>query len=144
MDPFVAINFGSDIYRTRIIRHDLNPTWGDKFILQVRNDGILPGSRTSQYGSLRSVSSATSANGPTTVDFSVMDWGEVTHDGHVGYTSLDISKLVDAAPKPDPDTGLYSEEAMQSHAFVDSTLTVSLDHGEKKWDPKSSPTITIR
>ena len=36
MDPFVVISFGKKVFRTRVIRHSLNPTWDEKLIFHVR------------------------------------------------------------------------------------------------------------
>lgn len=126
------ISYGSEMFRTKVVRHDLNPTWGEKFILHVpRKDRF-------ETGSIASGSNGASA---AFVDLSLLDWAEVTHDGHVGHSTLDISKLMDAAPKPDPVTGLYSVEAMQQHGFADMTLPLQVEGGDQG---KSAPTIVIR
>jgi phosphatidylserine decarboxylase len=36
MDPFVVISFGKKVFRTRVIRHSLNPTWDEKLLFHVR------------------------------------------------------------------------------------------------------------
>ena len=36
MDPFVVISFGKKVFRTRVIRHSLNPTWDEKLYFHVR------------------------------------------------------------------------------------------------------------
>lgn len=36
MDPFVVISFGKKVFRTRVIRHSLNPTWDEKMLFHVR------------------------------------------------------------------------------------------------------------
>jgi hypothetical protein len=36
MDPFVVISFGKKIFRTRVIRHSLNPVWDEKLLFHVR------------------------------------------------------------------------------------------------------------
>ena len=35
MDPFVVISFGKKVFRTRIIRHSLNPTRDQKLLFHV-------------------------------------------------------------------------------------------------------------
>jgi phosphatidylserine decarboxylase len=36
MDPFVVITFGKKAFRTRVIRHNLSPTWDEKIMFHVR------------------------------------------------------------------------------------------------------------
>lgn len=55
MDPFVVISFGKKVFRTRVIRHHLNPTWDEKMIFHVKRN-------ETSY----------------TVQFSVLDWDKVS------------------------------------------------------------------
>ncbi|KAG6839083.1 hypothetical protein C0991_006136, partial [Blastosporella zonata] len=36
MDPFAVISFGKKVFRTRVVRHSLNPTWDEKLLFHVR------------------------------------------------------------------------------------------------------------
>ena len=36
MDPFVVISFGKKVFRTRVIRHSLNPVFDEKLLFHVR------------------------------------------------------------------------------------------------------------
>ena len=36
MDPFVVVSFGKKVFRTRVIRHSLNPVWDEKLLFHVR------------------------------------------------------------------------------------------------------------
>jgi phosphatidylserine decarboxylase len=38
MDPFVVISFGKKVFRTRVIRHSLNPNWDEKLLFHVRRN----------------------------------------------------------------------------------------------------------
>jgi Ca2+-dependent lipid-binding protein len=53
-DPFVVISYGKKVFRTRVIRHSLNPVWDEKMLFHVR--------RNEQN---------------FTVQFSVLDWDNV-------------------------------------------------------------------
>ena len=55
MDPFVVIAFGQKVFRTRVIRHSLNPTWGEKLLFHVRR-------HEANY----------------TIGFSVLDWDKAS------------------------------------------------------------------
>jgi phosphatidylserine decarboxylase len=134
MDPFVVIKYGESLYRTRVIRHDLNPMFNDKFILFVRR---------STPDSMSDSGSAVPFEG--TVSFSLLDWERMKKDNHVGNASLDVLPLIDLAPKPDPETGLYSEEAMRLHGFQELTLNLILDQKKKDhWEGQSSSGIVVR
>lgn len=36
MDPFVVVSFGKKIFRTRVIRHELNPQWNEKLLFHCK------------------------------------------------------------------------------------------------------------
>ncbi|KAG8837523.1 hypothetical protein FRB91_008079, partial [Serendipita sp. 411] len=36
MDPFVVVSFSRKVFRTRVLRHNLNPTWDEKLLFHVR------------------------------------------------------------------------------------------------------------
>lgn len=124
MDPFVIIKYNGEVYRTKVVRHDLNPSFNDKFILYVRRQ-------------------ADGAAEPSTVSFDLQDWEQIGTNKGVGSAVLDLDKLIDAAPKPDPETGLYSVEAMRLHAFDEIKLDLDLKEKEK-WEGKFASMLTIR
>lgn len=135
MDPFIVIKHGDEVYRTKVIRHDLNPTYNDKFILFIR--------RSASNGSSLVPSTASIESSP--ISLSLLDWERVSKDSHIGDASLDTASLIDLAPKPDPETALYSEEAMRLHGYQDLTLTLVLDNKKKdRWDGQASPAIVVR
>ena len=85
MDPFVVASLGRKTYRTRVIRHNLNPVFDEKMIFQVM--------RHEQNFSM---------------SFSVVDRDKLSGNDFVGTTTLPLSELISIAPEADPDTGLYS------------------------------------
>jgi phosphatidylserine decarboxylase len=133
MDPFIVIKHGDAIYRTKVIRHDLNPTFGDKFILFLRPSAV----ETPSPEAPPMISNST-------VAFSLMDWERISKDTHVGDAVWDVTSLVNLAPKADPDTGLYSEEAMRLHGFEEIKLPLHLSHKKERWEGQSSPAILLR
>jgi hypothetical protein len=54
MDPFVVISFGKKVFRTRVIRHQLNPVWDEKLVFHVRRN-----------------------ENAFTIQFAVLDWDKV-------------------------------------------------------------------
>ncbi|KAG9314770.1 hypothetical protein JVU11DRAFT_3853 [Chiua virens] len=99
MDPFVVISFGKKVFRTRIIRHSLNPTWDEKLLFHVR-----------RYETAFKV------------QMSVLDWDKLSSNDHVGDARFDVSELVKDAPQPDPKTGLYDEDDRGSHSMKEFHL----------------------
>ena len=132
MDPYVVIKYNDELYRTRVIRHDPNPSFNDRFILFVRRSGRL----SHATGAVPGVESST-------VILSIQDWEQLSKNKHVGTAVLNLQPLIDATPKPDPETGLYSPEAMRLHNFSEVNLEVGVSQSDK-WDVKATPTISIK
>lgn len=84
MDPFVVASLGRRTYRTRVIRHNLNPVFEEKMVFQVM--------RHEQNFSM---------------SFAVVDRDKLSGNDFVGTTSLPLSTLITTAPEADPETGLY-------------------------------------
>lgn len=128
MDPFVVISFSKKIFRTRIIRHSLNPTWDEKLLFHVR-----------RY--------ETSFK----VQMTVLDWDKLSSNDHVGDAWLDVGELVRDAPQPDPRTGLYADVCGENNAEGNGEgkdmkqfclpLTTAK---EMAWEAKHNPTISFR
>ena len=100
MDPFVVVSFGKKVFRTRVIRHSLNPTWDEKLLFHVRK-------HEATY----------------TTQFTVLDWDKVSGNDLVGTCTLPLSELVADAPKPNPETGLYQEGEDGKHEMKQFTVS---------------------
>lgn len=87
MDPFAIISFGQKIFRTRVARHTLNPTWNEKLLFHVRRHETKFQAK-----------------------FAIYDWDRMSSNDYVGGAQVSIADLVDAAPKPDPQTKLYKTD----------------------------------
>ena len=85
MDPFVVASLGRKTYRTRVVRHNLNPVFEEKMVFQVM-----------RYEQNYSMS------------FTVVDRDKLSGNDFVGTASFPLSNVTTAAPEADPDTGLYS------------------------------------
>lgn len=135
MDPFVVIKYGGATYRTRVVRHDLNPSWGDKFILPVKR--ATPASASGTLSSLDAVEDPV-------VSIQLLDWEQIGKDELIGTAMLELQGFIDEAPKPDPETALYNEEAMRVHMFKDISIPVTLEHKKERWEANSSAVIVLR
>ncbi|ROT41136.1 C2 domain-containing protein, partial [Sodiomyces alkalinus F11] len=84
MDPFVVASLGKKTYRTKRIRHNLNPVFNEKMIFHVQ-------SHEQSYS----------------FSFTVIDHDKYSSNDFVADCTLPIRELIDNAPKADPETGLY-------------------------------------
>ena len=84
MDPFVVASLGRKTYRTRVIRHNLNPVFDEKMVFQVM--------RYEQNYSMT---------------FTVVDRDKLSGNDFVGTINFPLSNVTSVAPEADPDTGLY-------------------------------------
>ena len=85
MDPFVVASLGRKTYRTRVIRHNLNPVFDEKMVFQVM--------RHEQTYSL---------------SFSVVDRDKLSGNDSIGTANFPLSTITSCAPEADPETGLYA------------------------------------
>ena len=121
MDPFVVISFGKKVFRTRVIRHSLNPIWDEKLLFHVR-----------RY----------EAN--FKIQLTVLDWDKLSSNDHVGDASFDVSELLKNAPDKDSETGLYSENVGKSDLeFKEFNLSLNTAK-EMPWESKHNPVLNIR
>ncbi|KAF2632974.1 hypothetical protein BU25DRAFT_406248 [Macroventuria anomochaeta] len=84
MDPFVVTSLGKKTYRTKTVRHDLNPVYEEKLVFQVLRHEV-------NYS----------------VNFTVVDKDKFSGNDYVGMVNFPLEKAVSVAPEADPDTGLY-------------------------------------
>ncbi|KFZ08492.1 hypothetical protein V502_09322 [Pseudogymnoascus sp. VKM F-4520 (FW-2644)] len=84
MDPFVVASLGRKTFRTRVVRHKLNPVFNEKMIFQVL--------RHEQAYSIA---------------FSVVDRDKLSGNDFICAASVPIQDITSTGPKADPDTGLY-------------------------------------
>ena len=77
-------SLGKKTYRTRVIRHNLNPIFDERMLFQVL--------RHEQTYSL---------------NFSVVDRDKLSGNDFVGTASIPLQDVVSTAPEADPETGLY-------------------------------------
>lgn len=120
MDPFVVVSFSKKVFRTRVVRHSLNPQWEEKLLFHVRKHEDL-----------------------FEVKFAVLDWDKLTGNDLIGEVSLPLHKLMENAPKPDPITGIYADGIETTHDLMEFELPLSGPR-DSIWESKHSPKLTIR
>ncbi|UZJ53523.1 hypothetical protein CBS101457_002843 [Exobasidium rhododendri] len=122
MDAFVIASFGQRIFRTRVARHSLNPTWDEKLLFHVRQHEINYVTKLAIY-----------------------DWDKLSSNDFVASTELKLADLVDAAPKPNSETGLY--EAFDDNMHKMKHMQLALTRDERSEEGKSlgkhNPTLTV-
>jgi phosphatidylserine decarboxylase len=84
MDPFVIVSFGKKTFRTKVVRHSLNPVFNERLIFQVMN--------TEQKYQIY---------------FNVYDRDKISSNDFVAEAVLGVNDLITTGPTPDPETGLY-------------------------------------
>ncbi|KAI1432672.1 phosphatidylserine decarboxylase-domain-containing protein [Xylaria sp. CBS 124048] len=84
MDPFVVASLGKKTFRTRVVRHNLNPVFNEKMLFQVQNHE-------------QSYSFA----------FTVIDRDKISGNDFIASTSFPLKDIIERGPQADPETGLY-------------------------------------
>jgi len=95
------VSFGKTIARTRVIRHDLTPSWNEKVYFTVKE-------LEANY----------------TITFSVYDWDKLSSNDHLGDVALPLKDLLGNTIKPD-HRGLYNcdgESKLVGDDFHDEAL----------------------
>ncbi|TDZ14371.1 Phosphatidylserine decarboxylase proenzyme 3 [Colletotrichum sidae] len=93
MDPFVVASLGKKTYRTKRVRHNLNPVFNEKMIFQVQ-------AHEQTYS----------------FSFTVMDHDKYSGNDFIADCNLAVRELIDKAPRANPENGLY--ELPEPHEFV--------------------------
>ncbi|KAI4764089.1 hypothetical protein E4T52_01065 [Aureobasidium sp. EXF-3400] len=85
MDPFVVTSLGKKTYRTRVVRHNLNPVFEEKLVFQVLRHEI-------NYS----------------LNLTVIDRDKLSGNDFVGAATFSLERARDVQPEADPTTGLYT------------------------------------
>jgi phosphatidylserine decarboxylase len=97
MDPFVVASLGKKTYRTRVIRHNLNPVYNEKMTFQVL--------RNEQSYSL---------------SFTIIDRDSFSGNDFVASAVIPIQEITNTAPEANPETGLYTLKDLPESSAVPS------------------------
>ncbi|KAL7275718.1 phosphatidylserine decarboxylase [Rhizina undulata] len=108
MDPFVVVSLGKKTYRTRHIRHQLNPVYDEKMVFQVL--------RHEQNYSL---------------NFAVVDRDKLSSNDFVAQTNFPLQEVIATQPLADPDTGLYNLREPLREEREESPITPGGNNGNK-------------
>lgn len=119
MDPFVVVSFSKKVFRTRVIRHNLNPTWDEKLLFHVRRF-------EAEYK----------------IQLTLLDWDKLSGNDHIADASINVSELIALAPKPDPETGLYTDPHVDTEM---KSYTMALEANKEAIpEGKHNSTITFK
>ncbi|KAL2115816.1 hypothetical protein VTJ04DRAFT_10071 [Mycothermus thermophilus] len=128
MDPFVVASLGKKTYRTRTIRHNLNPVFKERMIFQVM-------AHEQSYS----------------FSFTVIDRDKYSGNDFIASVNFPIRELIEKAPKADPETGLYNLREVPEYTapiqrprfkrlgLSRSSSSQSLSKGSKSKIPTSTP-----
>lgn len=95
MDPFVVASLGKKTYRTRRVRHNLNPVFNEKLLFPVQ-------AHEQAYS----------------FAFTVIDHDKYSGNDFIAACNLPIQDLIEKAPKGNPATGLYELRELPEPAPV--------------------------
>ncbi|TKX20593.1 phosphatidylserine decarboxylase proenzyme-2 [Elsinoe australis] len=97
VDPFIISSLGKKTYRTKVIRHNLNPVFEEKLVFQVLRHEV-------NYS----------------LHFTVMDRDKLSGNDFIGNVDLPLEKIMAAQPEADPMTGLYYCQDPPDHTVTPS------------------------
>lgn len=92
MDPFVVASLGKKTYRTRRVRHNLNPVYNEKMIFHVQG-------HEQAYS----------------FSFTVIDHDKYSGNDFIASCNLPVPQLIERAPQANPETGLYGLREPDEH-----------------------------
>lgn len=126
MDPFVIITYGVSTFRTRAIRHNLNPVWNEKLYFHVRNS-------QENYK----------------LKFAVYDRDKFSGNDFIASQEITISDIIQKMPKdtshltPPSAEGENSPSEEIERNMGRHTIPLKLAKPEK-WKDSIHPTLNIR
>jgi phosphatidylserine decarboxylase len=98
MDPFVVASLGKKTYRTRRVRHNLNPVYNEKMLFHV-----LAHEQAYSFS------------------FTVIDHDKYSNNDFIADCTFPLKEFIDRAPQADPQTGLYELPEPTEHAPASRT-----------------------
>ncbi|KAG0343842.1 hypothetical protein BG004_004962 [Podila humilis] len=119
MDAFVVVSFGKYIFRTRVIRHNLNPVWKGKLMFRVHH-----------------------GEDAFKIKYSVHDWDKLSGNDFIGSALMDIDTLIntsvdqDMARSPSPSQSSDDEKESSTGASPPSPSTTVTDSDMKEYNLK--------
>ncbi|RFU31328.1 hypothetical protein B7463_g5008, partial [Scytalidium lignicola] len=127
MDPFIVASLGKKTYRTRVIRHNLNPVFNEKMIFHVlRNEQAY------------------------SMSFTVIDRDKLSGNDFIASTILPVKEITDTAPEANPETGLYALEDPPEVSAVPAPskkrfkIPLSRSNSSQSLNKTPRPTLGVR
>ncbi|KAG8997441.1 hypothetical protein FRB90_012501, partial [Tulasnella sp. 427] len=121
MDPFCVVSFGKKVFRTRVVRHSLDPVWNEKLLFHVH-----------RYET------------NFKVNFQVLDWDKLSGNDNIGSASFALPELMANVPQPNQTTMIYPESvASGEHDMTEYKLPIVTDKSAP-WEFKHAPVLKFR
>ncbi|KAI8149457.1 phosphatidylserine decarboxylase-domain-containing protein [Fennellomyces sp. T-0311] len=125
MDPFVIVSYGTSTFRTRAIRHNLNPVWNEKLFFHVRKN-------EAKYK----------------LKFAVYDKDKITGHDYVAWKEIAIEDVINGKQGANTEPVLKDTMVTDTPAdAIDANMdqhTVDLEMVNKQRWQDRRPTLTFR
>ncbi|KAG0087816.1 hypothetical protein BGZ93_006767 [Podila epicladia] len=105
MDPFVIVSFGKYIFRTRVIRHNLNPVWNGKLMFKVRK-----GEESFK------------------IKYSVHDWDKMSGNDRLGMALINVNDFIKDAEAQEATPAGMAIDNDNDMALTDYQLKIEIDN----------------
>ncbi|KAG8937985.1 hypothetical protein FRC00_006318 [Tulasnella sp. 408] len=122
MDPFCVVSLGKKTFSTHVVIHSLNPVWGRKLLLPVRQ-----------------------LETNLEISFAVFDFDKFSGNDEVGGTSIPLRKLMANVPRPDTETMLYAESVTsRDDDMVEHKLPITVTGNKAHRGSNHMPVLKFR
>ncbi|KAG0050843.1 hypothetical protein BGZ83_004400 [Gryganskiella cystojenkinii] len=121
MDPFVVISVGKYIFRTKVVRHNLNPVWKAKLMFRVHHG----------EESFR-------------IKYSLHDWDKMSGNDHVGMAFMDVNDLIQSEQANATEDGANEMRTYNLNIAIDPAIKIATGESTLTVHSKFVPYTTLR
>jgi phosphatidylserine decarboxylase len=125
MDPFVVLSFGRHTFRTRAIRHNLNPVWNEKLFFHVRQSEM-------KYK----------------LKFAIYDKDKFSGNDFVAWQDIPVMDIIAKSTSHGIEASQVTNNEQDPQDVIENemdTHTVELRMANRaKWEGKHNPSLSFR
>ncbi|KAI9283661.1 phosphatidylserine decarboxylase-domain-containing protein [Umbelopsis sp. AD052] len=122
MDPFVVLSFGRHTFRTRAIRHNLNPVWNEKLFFHVRHSEL-------KYN----------------LKFAIYDKDKFSGNDFVAWQEMPVVDIISKSMSHAIEVTTNEQDPQDLIEKEMDTHTIDLKMANRaKWEGKHTPRLSFR